>query len=124
LIHPFTVCQEAGIATNCCSAFVGGGGLCPADFSSQSVSDLENAIGQQIQKTGQFDSTTVGKWTASYELFADDKVNPDVLSEWFHSISTFAGDAAAQKSVAGVDNILFFYYANDVYTTIIVSYGC
>jgi hypothetical protein len=88
------------------------------------VSDLENAIGQQIQKDGQFDITKVGKWTAGFGNFADDKVNPDVLTEWFHSISLFVGDAAAQKSLGGVNNVFFFYDANGVYTTVDVSYDC
>jgi hypothetical protein len=124
LTRSTTVCQESGIATHCCTTFVGGGGFCDAKFDSQSVSDLENVLAQQIKKTGQWASTTVGKWSASYELLADDLVNPDVLSEWFHSISMFVGDAAGQKSIGGVDWVFFNYVADHTYTTILVSYNC
>jgi hypothetical protein len=124
LTRSITVCQEGGIATHCCATFVGGGGSCDAKWDSQSVSDLENVLAQQIKKTGQWSSTTVGKWYATYELLADDKVNPNVLSEWFHSISTFAGSTEAQEGIGGVDWIFFNYVADHTLSTIMVSYQC
>jgi hypothetical protein len=53
------------------------------------MSDLLNVLTQQIKKDGQYDTTEVGQWTASYDLFRADHVSLDVLSPWFMSLNMF-----------------------------------
>lgn len=53
------------------------------------MSDLLNVLAQQVKKDGQFDTTEVGQWKASYDLFYKDHVSTDVLSPWYMSLNTF-----------------------------------
>jgi len=83
------VCQDKQIAESCClTEMTNGSGQCKIG-DQDTMSDLLNVLNQHIRKDGQYDTTEVGQWTASYDLFRDDHVSLDVLSPWFMSLNMF-----------------------------------
>ncbi|ETS74741.1 hypothetical protein PFICI_13225 [Pestalotiopsis fici W106-1] len=85
-----TACSSAGVGTNCCVTFITGGTCEPDSFTSEEVSNLESAVGQQVAKDGQFETSTVGHWQATFATLTTAIANQNVLTEWFHGINSFA----------------------------------
>ncbi|TKA23391.1 hypothetical protein B0A50_07267 [Salinomyces thailandicus] len=110
-------CQAAGVATGCCVTALGTLG-CSVKTEDE-VSDLKSVVGKHIKKTGQFASTTVGNYTATYDLLEDDKVNPDVLQEWYHALGP--DDSLSSGNSGTFAYLLFSYIAKDTWTRVRVS---
>lgn len=78
-------CQDAGLGDNCCLTIRGQGPNHP--WTEQDRADLMSVVAKQSKKDGKFQHTTVGVWTASYELFtSEDLVDSQLLQIWFHTI--------------------------------------
>ena len=67
----------------------------------------------QIKKTGQFASTTVGKWTATYDLFENDPVDPRVLTMGFHTLGADTAYEPGKDGDVPWDYLLFAYKSDE-----------
>lgn len=69
------------------------GDICDISMDSQSTSDLQNALAQQLNKHHESADMTVGQWSIAYDLFADDEVDTDVLTEYLYAVDSCPGGA-------------------------------
>lgn len=77
------VCKETGNCANACVIIIQSA-TCGTDWTSESVGDLQIAIINQATKDGQFQSTTQGQWTATFDFFTTALPNRKIASnEWF-----------------------------------------
>jgi hypothetical protein len=61
------------------------------DLTISDIADLKNAIAQQSHKRGTFDTTDVGRWLVTYDLFyGKDEFPSEMLQHWFHLLDGFA----------------------------------
>ncbi|KAF2163418.1 hypothetical protein M409DRAFT_57327 [Zasmidium cellare ATCC 36951] len=120
-------CSNAGIPGYCCVTFVGNS-QCEPDFSSETtstVSDLLNAINQQLGKSGQFDSSKVGHWFATYSLFADKPESAPAIEQiWDHAIDEFIANATQKTNLGPVSSVWLYAGGSQGPTRIEVDYNC
>lgn len=73
----------------------------------KSCRTLESAVGQQLEKDGQFDGTTAGIWEATFGVLGDDKIDPNVDIEYFRSLNELWNSTDVQNELGSIGQIFF-----------------
>ncbi|KAH8648552.1 hypothetical protein BX600DRAFT_517929 [Xylariales sp. PMI_506] len=88
-----SLCATTGDCTNACVMLVTDGDNC-GRFTSDSYSDLNSALAQQVTKDGTFETTTVGDWIVSFDILYTSAIsNQNVLDEWSLGLSELYANA-------------------------------
>lgn len=87
-------------------------------WSVQDQGDAMNAVTQQLTKDGQFQSTTVGRWTATFNLLttAFDDRNPIYFDHYFQN-----AQCPGCKAADGAGALSYYYLRNGNMLTVTAS---